>query len=238
MSFFRSANPGVRAKGYRDVVTDADVAAEKLITQALRESFPEDGIVGEEGASHVGSSDRRWLIDPVDGTLNYSRQLPIWCVSVSLFRGEFPEVGVIYDPLREETFEASLGGGARLNGAILGGSGCREAGQALVHVTVDFRQDSVVEGLDDLKVLAPVVLRTRNIGSAALALAYVAAGRFDAMLHRFASPWDYGAGVALVQEAGGVVTDFEGKPYSFDTSGLLASASPELHAAILELLQG
>jgi myo-inositol-1(or 4)-monophosphatase len=173
----------------------------------------------------------------VDGTLNYSRELPIWCISVSLFRGQLPEVGVIHDPIRQETFEAAVGAGAKLNKATVRSSGCRDMSQALVHVTVDFRQDSLLQGLDDLKVLAPVVLRTRNIGSAALALAYVAVGRFDAMLHRFASPWDYGAGVALVQEAGGVVTDLAGKPYSYDTTALLASASEELHETLLELLK-
>jgi len=236
-SYFSTDRVDTRPKGDRDVVTAADLASERLILERLEERFPADGIVGEEGAATRPESTRRWYVDPLDGTLNYSRGLPVWCVSMALLDHGCPVLGVIVDPIRDETFSAATGRGAWLNGKRLHTSSVDRVGDAFVHMTVDFNDQSMSEGLRDLQAVAPRVLRTRNIGSAALALAYVACGRFDAMLHRYAHAWDYGAGVVLVREAGGMVTDMVNGDYTEQTFAVLATSGPALHGKLLTMLQ-
>lgn len=235
--YFRSEAIGTREKGHRDVVTAGDLAAEDLLRNRLTEAFPLDGIVGEEGSAVRSSSGRRWYLDPIDGTLNFSRGLPVWCVSLALFDEQGPLLGVIRDPLRGETFRAARGQGADRNGERLKTSGVADLDQAVVHITIDFQDDSMQAGLADIQVLAPRILRSRNIGSAALALAYVAAGYFDAMIHRYAHTWDYGAGVLLIQEAGGRVTDMAGRTYSEGNSSLVAASSERLATDLLDAIR-
>lgn len=235
--YFRNEAIDTREKGHRDVVTAGDLAAEKLLRARLAAAFPKDGIVGEEGSSIRSSSGRRWYLDPIDGTLNFSRGLPIWCVSLALFDERGPLLGVIRDPLRGDTFRAARGEGAELNGDRLVTSGVRDVNQAVVHITVDFHDESMQAGLEDLRRLAPRILRSRNIGSAALALAYVAAGYFDAMVHRYAHTWDYGAGALLIREAGGCVTDITGRPYVENTVSLIGAASQQLATDLRDVMQ-
>lgn len=235
-SYFGSDRLDAAEKGVRDVVTAADFASERLISRRLREAFPNDGIMGEEGANVESSNGRCWYIDPLDGTLNFSRGLPIWCVSLALYQRDQPLVAVIVDPLRDEAFTAATGQGARRNGEPITCSRVKVPSGAVVHLTVDFNDPTWREGLDDLKAVVPRVLRTRNIGAVALALAYLAAGRLDVVLHRFASSWDYAAGALLVHEAGGVVTDLSGSRYSPETRAICAAATPSLHEQILPLI--
>lgn len=235
--YFRNEAIGTREKGSRDVVTAGDLASEELLRTSLTAAFPDDGIVGEEGTSVHSSSGRRWYLDPIDGTLNFSRGLPIWCVSLSLFDEQGPLLGVIRDPLRGDTFRAARGQGAELNGVRLTTSGMADLAQAVVHITVDFHDGSMEAGLEDMRRLAPRILRSRNIGSAALALAYVAAGYFDGMVHRYAHTWDYGAGALLIQEAGGCVTDMAGGPYSEGAVSLIAGSSRRLAADLRDIIQ-
>jgi myo-inositol-1(or 4)-monophosphatase len=226
----------VRAKGVGDVVTAADTASESLILERLKAAFPDDGVLGEEGSNVQGTSGRTWHIDPLDGTLNFSRGVPIWCVSMALYEADRPLLAVISDPITRETFSARAGIGSYCNGEQISCSQVTAAADAVVHITVDLKDLGASTGLDDLVAISPRVLRTRNIGSAALALAYVAAGRFDAMLHRFANSWDYGAGVLLVREAGGVVTDLRGEAYVLAAHDLCATANASLHAEVLSIL--
>lgn len=226
-----------RVKGERDVVTAADTASEALISDRIREAFPGDGVVAEEGTTEPASTGRIWYIDPLDGTLNFAHRLPIWCVCLSLFEGDFPVLGVIHDPILNETFTATTGQGAFLNGHSIETSGVSRLDDAFVHLTIDFNPESLQFGLQDVHTLAPRVLRTRNIGSAALALAYVACGRFDAMVHRLAHTWDYGAGVRLVEEAGGAVTQVNGAPYTAETTEVVAAATDALREQICSLIQ-
>ena len=237
LSYFRSASVDVWAKGDRDVVTAADFAVEELVRRRLREAFPGDGVRGEEGTAVTTAASRVWCIDPLDGTLNFSRGLPMWCVSISLFVGDSPRLGVIFDPLGDECFAASSGSGAWLNDAPLATSGLARADDALVHLTVDFHDESRDEGLKDLVKVAPRVLRTRNFGSAALGLAYVACGRLDAMLHRHAYEWDYGAGVVLVREAGGSVSDLSGREYGMETRAVAVASTEDLRRSILGIIR-
>lgn len=232
LTYLQGDRMQAREKGEKDVVTAADTASEELIKHRLQNMFPGDGVVAEEGTNEPASTGRRWFIDPVDGTVNFAHHMPVWCVSMSLFEQDQPVLGVIHDPLRRETFTAARGSGAYLNGSRVSSSHVSDLGEAFVHHTIDFNHGTMHVGLRDIQALAPRVYRTRNIGSAALALAYVACGRFDAMVHRFAHTWDYGAGVLLVEEAGGVVTQTNGDPYTVETTDLVAAATDALQAEI------
>lgn len=236
LSYFGTDRIDAQAKGIGDVVTAADTASESFILGRLREAFPGDGVVGEEGGEVRTKSGRTWYVDPLDGTLNFAHGVPIWCVSMALYEGDRPLLAVIRDPITRETFSAARGLGSYRAGERIWCSPVETAADSIVHITVDLKDIGEHAGLDDIAVVAPRVLRTRNIGSAALALAYIAAGRFDAMLHRFAHPWDYGAGVLLIQEAGGVVTDMRGEPYTPRTHDLCAAANRPLHSDYRSIL--
>lgn len=226
-----------RTKGEKDVVTAADTASEGHISSRIKDAFPRDGVVAEEGTRQAAPSGRRWYVDPLDGTVNFAHRVPIWCISMSLFDGEGPLLGVIYDPVVDETLTAARGHGAHLNGQPITTSGITDPNASFVHLTIDFNPESLWTGLQDIHSLAPQVLRTRNIGSAALALAYVACGRFDAMVHRAAHTWDYGAGVLMIEEAGGAVSEIDGSPYAEETTALVAGATPELQAEIRGMIK-
>lgn len=238
LSYFATESMDTRSKGERDVVTAADLASEQLVRERLREAFPSDGVVGEEGTRVTGKGSRRWFVDPLDGTLNYSRGIPFWSVSLALFDGDQPVLGVVYDPIRGDMFAAAQGTAAFHNDRPIGSSGVVAPELAVIHLTVDFNEHSLLQGVEDLTLLAPRVFRSRNLGSAALALAYVAAGHVDAMLHRYAHAWDYGAGVVLVREAGGVVSEMDGSTYTDRSKAILATSTPELHAALRRLIHG
>jgi myo-inositol-1(or 4)-monophosphatase len=237
LSYFDTDRVSTRVKGHRDVVTAADLASERYLAQRLAETFPDDGLVAEEGSTSEAGSGRQWFVDPLDGTLNYSRGIPIFCVSIALVERNQPVVGVIHDPIRRETFGAVAGQGAWLNGVRISSSSVNELADAVIHLTVDFEEVSMREGIEDLTHLVPRIMRSRNTGSAALGLAYVAAGRLDAMLHRFAHTWDFAAGVLLVREAGGHVTAMSGTPYDASDSSVAAAATTNLHAELIEILR-
>lgn len=227
---------GTELKGQRDVVTRADMLAEQSLVGTLRTSFPADGIVAEEGSSRETASGLVWYLDPLDGTLNFSRGLPIWCVSIAAFKDGRPVLGVVHDPLRGETFSGAEGLGAWLNGETIGVRRDAQTANSVVHLTVDFHDETIHLCLRDIAAIAPRVLRTRNFGAVALALAYCAAGRVDAVIHRSANPWDYGAGVVLVKEAGGPVTSLEGHMYEVQHGSILASANASVHGDLLALI--
>jgi myo-inositol-1(or 4)-monophosphatase len=238
LGYFLGGDVGARVKGVRDVVTAADLESEECARSLLAEAFPRDGLVAEEGSVRTGSSGRRWYVDPLDGTYNFSRGIPFWCVSVSLFANEQPVVGVVHDPVRRETFSGSAGSGASEGERRLATTDRARLDDAVVHITVDFDNVEMQQGLTDLCAVSPRVLKTRNLGSAALAMAYVACGRLDAMVHRRANTWDFGAGALLIREAGGIVTDPAGTQYEEGTTAILTAASAALHASLLDLLRG
>jgi myo-inositol-1(or 4)-monophosphatase len=236
-SYLDRERMGARTKGIRDVVTDADFASEALIQERLVKYFPDDGLVAEEGANRTSRSGRRWYVDPLDGTFNFSRGIPFFAVSLSLFEEEQPILGVVHDPMIGETFHACVGGGAWLNEERIAVSGVDKVEAAAVHLTIDFDNPAWHVGLTDLQVIAPRVLKTRNLGSAALGLAYIAAGRLDVMVHRFAHTWDFGAGALLIREAGGWVADVHGEAYNESSSSILAASTRRLHRKVLDLLR-
>jgi myo-inositol-1(or 4)-monophosphatase len=193
------------SKGFRDLVTDADLAAQQLITDHIRQTFPRHGFLPEEENSDLPTEgDVIWVIDPVDGTTNYSRQLPLFCVSIAAaLPGVGPVVGVVYDPMRQECFSGVKGEGAWLNGRSLQVSPVTDLSQAIIGLDWSHNKQMRQSVLDSLPRFAHQVQTVRAFGSAALALAWVAAGRLDGYLNYSLQPWDTAAAGLLIAEAGG-----------------------------------
>jgi myo-inositol-1(or 4)-monophosphatase len=217
-----------------DVVTEMDIAAEKLITTYLSDRRPDDGFLGEEGASSEGSSGIRWVIDPLDGTVNYLYGLPTWSVSVAAERDGETLVGVVEVPMRRETFRAVLGGGAYLNDRPVG---CRPAPpleQALV--ATGFNYVTTVR-THQAAIAARLIPRLRDIrrgGSAAIDLCDVAAGRLDGYFERGLFPWDLAAGDLIAREAGALTG---GRPGNPPTGELTVAATPGVFEPLQALLE-
>jgi myo-inositol-1(or 4)-monophosphatase len=227
-----------RMKGPRDPVTEADVAAERLIVGRLRERFPGTAIVAEEETRDRDESGLTWYVDPLDGTVNFSQAHPFFAVSIALYRGKEPLVGVVHAPRLQETFAARAGGGATLNGEALAVSDVTQLSDALLSTGFAYRRnelpDSNVGHFDDF------IMRVRDLrrgGSAALDLAYVAAGRLDGYWEPHLNSWDVAAGALLVREAGGRVTDMAGGQDWLSGRSILA-APAALHDAMSVVLAG
>jgi myo-inositol-1(or 4)-monophosphatase len=230
-------------KGDVDLVTVADRASEKLIRERLAEAFPEHGIFGEEGTRERLEGEFRWYVDPLDGTTNFAHGFPQFCVSLGLEqRGEGLAPGedgtmvaaVIYDPLRDELFCAERGRGAWLNGRPMQVSRTADLAEALIATGFPShkRHDN-----PNIHFYQEFTLRShgvRRAGSAALDLAYVAAGRLDAFWEFKLNPWDTAAGILLVEEAGGRVSGFSGTAFQLDSREVLAS-NGLLHAELMGL---
>ena len=226
----------VRYKGPINPVTEFDVRSEALIRDALHAAYPDDSILGEEGGAS-GSGAGRWLIDPLDGTVNFAHSIPIFAVSIAYSRAGRTQLGVIYDPMREELFQAAAGKGAWLNGRRLHVSPAEELDRSLL--VTGFPYDIRTAAANNLDHYADFALRTagvRRLGSACLDLAYVAAGRFDGYWEFAVEPWDIAAGMLLVEEAGGLVTRADGHPDPLAPPMSIVAAGPRLHAAMLAVL--
>ncbi|MEW1634690.1 inositol monophosphatase family protein [Streptomyces sp. NPDC093801] len=217
-----------------DVVTEMDLAAEKLITGVLAERRPADGLLGEEGADVPGTSGVRWVVDPLDGTVNYLYGLPSWGVSVAAeYRGE-TVVGVVAAPMRGETYHAVLGGGAWSGTARLA---CRPAApldQALVATGFGYLRSRREHQAEVARRIIPLVRDVRRGGSAALDLCDVAAGRLDGYYERGLNPWDYAAGELIAREAGALTG---GRPSAAASGELTLAATPAVFASLQPLLE-
>jgi myo-inositol-1(or 4)-monophosphatase len=227
----------VHEKGPANLVTEADFAAQEAIVRCIRARFPDHGFLGEEGLDEPGQSQPfRWIIDPLDGTSNYVHGFPYYAVSIGLERDGKMEVGVIFDPTRNETFAARRGGGAQLNGRPVRPSAVKELGKAFVVASlpsaVDARDPSVVRLLQVL----PRAQTLQRTGSAALNLAYVACGRIDAFWSSSLKPWDVAAGSLIVTEAGGTISRMAGEPFDVMLPDLLSSNGSAVHSELRELL--
>lgn len=230
-------------KSKRDVVTNADYASERLVIDAIREQYPGDAILAEESGEHAGvlrddgsHNGRTWVIDPLDGTVNYANGIPYYCVSIGLVVDDRPTVGVIFDPARDDLYDAVADGPARLDGTPVRTSTKATLSDYVVSLAVIGRG-----GLMRERKVAPRIRIHRRMGSSALALAYVANGRFDAFIQNGGlSPWDVAAAGLIAERSGAVVTSVVGGPW-WDprvrgprTS--VVAAPPAQHAAILEML--
>ncbi|MGH7318082.1 MAG: inositol monophosphatase family protein [Candidatus Rokuibacteriota bacterium] len=219
-----------------NLVTEMDRRAETLIVERLLQTFPDHGVLGEEGGARPGPSEYRWLIDPLDGTTNYTHGLPVFAVSIALERAGLVELGVVYDPNLDECFVAERGAGATLNGGPIQVSATRDLSESLLATGFPYNIRTTAE--TNLSEYAALSLRSRGvrrIGSAALDLSYVGAGRFDGYWELMLGPWDMAAGGLIVQEAGGRVTDLQAGPWRLDGPGVLAS-NGHIHDAVRDVL--
>jgi Archaeal fructose-1,6-bisphosphatase and related enzymes of inositol monophosphatase family len=213
---------GFELKGDFDLVTEADRASERLVVERLTSHFPSHSIVAEEGSGHENSSEYRWYVDPLDGTTNFAHGYPVFNVTLALERAGEMIAGVVYDPIRDEMFQAERGGGAWLNGQRIRVSGCKTLADTLSSTGFPSRKRSTNINIHFYYQLAMLTHGVRRGGSAAIDLAYVACGRLDAFWEFGLNPWDMAAGILLVSEAGGRVSDMTGNPVSLRGPHLLA----------------
>lgn len=226
----------VRYKGAIDLVTEMDVASEKHVIDAIRARFPDHAILAEEsGHSERENAQYRWVIDPLDGTTNYAHHLPIFCVSIGLEKDGVPLLGAIYAPAIDELYAAERGGGATLNGRAIHVSPTSELSKGLL--VTGFPYDIKVKGANLIHFanFLNESQAVRRLGSAALDLAWVAAGRFDGFWEPRLAPWDLCAGSVIVAEAGGKVTNYDGSHFSIYGREVLAS-NGALHAQMMDVL--
>lgn len=220
----------------RNLVSEIDKTSEATIIRILRSHFPTHAFLAEEGGGAGSSSEYTWVIDPLDGTTNFLHGLPIFCVTIGLeYKGEIV-AGVVYDPNREELFTAEKGSGAFLNGSRLRVTTTDSLLHSLVVTGFPYNiAENPRNAVERFVGFLMAARGVRRLGSAALDLSYVAAGRFDGFWEVYLHPWDMAAGMLLVSEAGGTTSDFAGKPMSIYRHDILAS-NGRIHDAMLEVL--
>ncbi len=229
----------VNEKGRHDLVTEVDLASQELIVSSLRRSFPDYGFLAEEEQGDSGPSDasRRWVIDPIDGTTNFTHGVPPYSVSIALVEEETVVAGVVLEVVSGETFTAVRGAGSFANGVRMRVSNARSLDEALISTGFPYRS---VDHVDQyLAVLREYMVRCRGVrrhGSAAIDLAYLAAGRFDGFFETGLMAWDIAAGMLLIEEAGGRVTTFEGGDNPLFDGQILAS-NGRVHDEMLGVVQ-
>jgi len=226
----------VTVKGYRDLVTDTDIAAERVIIDLIQGRFPDHAILSEEAGARNISSDYTWIVDPLDGTTNYAHHHPVFAVSIGLMKRDEPLIGVIHDPLRDQTFVAHRGGGTRLNDVPIQVSRVANLGNSLIGLDWGHTNEVRKRILCYLHQITPRCGTLRVLGSATLALAYVAVGWLDAYFSLGLKPWDAAAGMLIITEAGGRCSTPEGKTYRVDLPGCLATNSL-IHDELLTLMR-
>ncbi len=213
----------VTVKGYRDIVTDVDTAAEAVVLDLIHERFPGHVILSEEAGGDGIGDGYTWVVDPLDGTTNYSRRIPSFAVSIGVLENGESVIGVVCDPLRDQLFVAERGKGATLNGEPMHTSRVAHLGNAVV--SLDWGRSDVdrARTLDLVRQVAMRCGTVRALGSAVLAQCYVAAGWLDAYFNLIMKPWDAAAGTLIVAEAGGRCTMVDGGPYRVGVAGCLAT---------------
>lgn len=232
-------NLQVMRKGLNDFVTKADLKAERVLKDELSRTRPHYGFVMEEGGVIEGpDKTHRWFIDPLDGTINFMHGVPHFAISVGLEREGQLVAGVIYNPITDELYTAEKGQGAWLNDRRLRVSARRDLADSLIATGIPHRgRPGQNEFLSEVNTIMREVSGVRRFGSAALDLAWVASGRYDAFWERALSPWDVAAGIVLVREAGGVVSDLS-SGQDMLTNGHILASNGQLHGPMLKLLKG
>jgi myo-inositol-1(or 4)-monophosphatase len=231
----------IRSKGGQDIVTQYDNLAEEAALSIIHAAYPGDRTLGEEGGPGGGVAispeARLWTVDPIDGTHNYAAQLPFWCSSVGVAdsRGRVVAAAV-YDPLGDELFKAVLGDGAFLNGSRMSVSSVERLDDAFLCTDIGYEAAVASRMMGLMPYVQPRVKRVRLLGSAVLAITYVAAGRVDAYYHLSLQPWDLAAASLLIQEAGGRITAWDGSPVSTTATSSAVAANATIQPLLLEML--
>ncbi|MEM7246975.1 MAG: inositol monophosphatase family protein [Acidobacteriota bacterium] len=228
----------IKNKAPADFVTEVDVAAEKAVLEVLTTAFPDHAVLAEEsGAKEGAESGHCWVIDPLDGTTNFIRDLPAFAVSVGLEHEGRPVVAAVYDVAHDELYSAARGQGAHRDGQVLRVSTATEFAEGLHATGIPFRElTGMPEYLRELEAMAMGSCGIRRMGSAALDLCHVAAGRMESFWEHGLSRWDISAGSLIVEEAGGTVSDLDGAQGHLDSGDILATNGLQ-HAALLERLK-
>ncbi|MBT3336870.1 MAG: inositol monophosphatase [Anaerolineae bacterium] len=228
----------IQYKGIIDLVTEIDGQSEEFLIHSILQKFPGHHILAEESGGVDGDHEHSWYIDPLDGTVNYAHRIPIFSVSIGYARAGTMELATVYDPMRGEVFSAERGRGAYLNGERLQASGTSELEKSLL--VTGFPYDIRTTPDDNLTSygrFAKLTQGVRRLGSAALDLCYIGAGRFDGYWERSLQPWDLAAGALIAEEAGAKVTDIDGKPDYLTSTPSVIAAQPILHEKILAVLK-
>jgi myo-inositol-1(or 4)-monophosphatase len=232
MGFYGGPAAGVASKSSpTDLVSDADREAERTIRELLASERPEDGLLGEEGSRQAAESGRRWIVDPLDGTINFLYGFPAWAVSVALEDADGVAVGVVHSPVSGETFRAVRGEGAFLGDRRMAVRDPVPLDRALIATGFSYESDKRAIQADVMRSLLPRARDIRRAGAASVDLSWLAAGRLDAYFERGLHSWDWAAGRLLVEEAGGAVEWIDD-----DWPGMVAASSPELLAELRAFL--
>ena len=227
----------VKMKGLADIVTATDVEAQGVVVRRLCRAFPDHGILAEEGLDTTAGAEWRWILDPLDGTKNFARGIPNFCVSIAAERRGRVELGVVYDPIHEELFVGVRQHGAWCNGKPIRVSGVKDLRSALVATGCPHRVGKFVESIAlTFGRFAARSLGVRDRGAGALDLCYVACGRFEGYWEIDQSPWDIAAGGLIVEEAGGRMSDFRGGPFDI-YDGETVATNRRLHDQIVRILR-
>jgi len=226
----------VHSKGFRDIVTDADLAAQEALVSIIHSRFPGHGILSEEGLKPGSDAGTIWVLDPLDGTTNYAHRYPCFSVSIGVVRGDELVAGVVYDPLQEHVFCAERGAGATMNGTRLRVSRTDQLIHALVSLDYAREPDLRVEQMAAMTHCSKYIHTFRSLGSAALSLCYVGAGWLEAYFHWTLYPWDVAAGSLILLEAGGAITDVNGQPWHYTLPRCLAT-NGVLHSAFVDAMR-
>ncbi|MDR4503917.1 MAG: inositol monophosphatase [Candidatus Scalindua sp.] len=221
-----------------NLVTAADIAADKAIIRIIKERFPTHSLLTEESGEETNRSDYCWIIDPLDGTNNFYHRFPMFCVSIALYKKGRPLIGVVYDPVKKELFYAEKKGGAYLNNKRIEVSNANKLDKSLLSLGFYYERGTLMrKSLDQMKrFFYENVHGIRRTGSAALDLCYTACGRFDGYWELKLNPWDYAAGSLIVMEAGGKITDIQGKTYDIMMKNIVAS-NGKIHKNMLKILE-
>jgi myo-inositol-1(or 4)-monophosphatase len=227
----------VAYKGAIDLVTEVDHASEDFLLTEINGHWPGSHIIAEESGITRGDNDHTWYIDPLDGTVNYAHDIPIFCVSIGYAQDGIMKLGVVYDPMRDDMFTAERGKGARLNGKVLHTSNAMELQKSLMVTGFPYDAwNTEHDNFDNFIRFGKLTQGVRRFGSAALDACYVGAGRFDGFWELSLKPWDVAAGGLVAEEGGAVVTNINGgKDYLSQPQSIVAAA-PGIHAKILEEL--
>lgn len=235
---FRKKGIKIQQKGFHDLVTDADVAAEKAILGLIQHHFPDDEILAEESAAKGYLTEARtWIVDPIDGTTNFANDFPIYCVSVAMWEDYLPKVGVVIEVNRDEEFTAAAGEGAWLNGEKMSVSSTSDSKNAFIGTGFPYNDLSLVDSyLKLFRQLMEDVQGIRRPGSAAYDLCCVACGRFDGFYEYSLHIWDVAAAALIIQEAGGTVTDWNGND-KWTFGERFVAGNSEIHSYLLNMIK-
>ena len=224
----------VKFKGRANIVTDVDLQSEKALKSFLRAEFPNHSILSEESQAVSGNSSYKWILDPLDGTNNYSFGIPFFSVVIALTRGRDVLLGIVYDPMRDEMFSAQKGEGACFNNSPVHVTNKKTVKDSLVGLDLGYVDEKGKRSLEFIASLWPRMYAYRIMGSAALGMAYTACGRLDLYFHLLLYPWELACGSLLVSEAGGVVTDLDGKPLKKWENSVIAT-NQSVHSDFLRI---